>query len=184
MNLHDPALAGTTAGMMGRWNGPVATTTLVASITPSEVSAAKPEPSAFLAKGLDLDTAADGSCDLLRVGFEILHDPVFGGKAAGIDVGERHAWKSVMPGRTVGDERVPSFRAPALGNPMPFDDEMRHAAFAQVLAHRQPGLTAAYDERLDLFNRHARTLLRRLGDFSRCGLDAVGRRRRRIVMVR
>src|SRR6266446_3060836 len=109
----------------------------------------------FLAKSLDLDTAADGSCDLLCVGFEILHDPVFGGKAVGIDAGEGYVWKSVMPSRTVGDKRVPSFRAPALGNPMSFDDEMRHSAFAQVLAHRQPGLAATYDKSLDLFSRCA-----------------------------
>jgi hypothetical protein len=35
---------------------------------------------------------------------------------------------------------------------MSFDDEMRHSAFAQVLAHRQPGLAATYDKSLDLFN--------------------------------
>ena len=105
----------------------------------------------FLAKGLDLYMAADGGRDLLRVGLEIRHDPVLGGKTVGIDAGEGHVWKPVMPSRTVGDKGVPSFRAPALGDPMPFDDKMRHAAFAQVLAHRQPGLTAAYDKRLDFY---------------------------------
>src|SRR5215831_21151964 len=56
----------------------------------------------LLAESGDLDAAADGRCDLLRVGFEIRHDPVFGGKAVGIDAGKWHVWKSVMPGWTVG----------------------------------------------------------------------------------
>ena len=57
-----------------------------------------------------------------------------------------------MPGRTVGDERVPSLGTPSLGNPMPLEDEMRLAVLAQVLAHGQPGLAPSDDERLDFFN--------------------------------
>ena len=54
----------------------------------------------------------------------------------------------IAPGGTIGDKRVPSFRAPALGNSVALDDEMRLSAFAQVLAHRQACLTAAHNERL------------------------------------
>jgi hypothetical protein len=50
-----------------------------------------------------------------------------------------------MQGRTVGVQTVPPFRAPAFGNPMPFYDEVGQAALAELLAHRQPGLTAADD---------------------------------------
>ena len=57
-----------------------------------------------------------------------------------------------MPGGTVGVQTVPPFRAPAFGNPMPFHDEVGQAALAELLAHRQPGLTAADDQRLDLLN--------------------------------
>ena len=121
-----PASGGTTAGMIGRWNGPVAATTLLASITPSDVSARKPEPIGFPFHRRDLDTAADGGLDLLCDGFEIFDDPVLGGKAVGINVGEFQTGKPVMPGRAVGDQRVPSFRAPALGNPVPLDNEMWH----------------------------------------------------------
>jgi len=34
----------------------------------------------------------------------------------------------------------------------PFHDEVGQAALAQLLAHRQPGLTAADDQRLDFLN--------------------------------
>src|SRR5213593_4202547 len=79
-----------------------------------------------------------------------------------------------MPGWTVGDKRVPPFRAPAFGDPMPFDDEMGQAAFAQVLAHRQPGLATANDECLDLFNGHARYLFALSRQFQPVRLEASG----------
>jgi hypothetical protein len=43
-----------------------------------------------------------------------------------------------MPG---GSER-------ALGDAVPFKKQMRNAARAQMLAHRQPGVAAANDERV------------------------------------
>ena len=96
-------------------------------------------------KRLYLYATADGGCDLFRVSDEIVDDLVFGGKAIGVDAGKRHARKSVMPSGTVGDKRIPSFRAPAFSNPISLDDEMTCSALAQVLAYRQPCLTAADD---------------------------------------
>ena len=61
-----------------------------------------------------------------------------------------------MPGRTIGNQRVPSFRAPAFGNSVPLQNEVRHAPFAQVLAHGQAGLAAANNERIYFFNCHFR----------------------------
>jgi hypothetical protein len=55
-------------------------------------------------------------------------------------------------------QAVPSFRTPALSNPMPFHDQMRQSAFAQLLAHRQSGLTAANYERFDVLDGHNATL--------------------------
>src|SRR5208283_88267 len=105
-------------------------------------------------KLVHLYTTPDGGCDMFRVSDKVIDDLVLGGKAIGVDAGERPARKSVMPSGTVGDKRIPPFRAPALNNPMALDDEMRRAAFAQVLAHRQAGLTAADDERLHFYYRH------------------------------
>jgi hypothetical protein len=59
--------------------------------------------------------------------------------------------------RPVGMQGVPSFRTPALSNPMPFHDQMRQS-FAQLLAHRQSGLTAANYERFDVLDGHNATL--------------------------
>jgi hypothetical protein len=60
-------------------------------------------------------------------------------------------------------QAVPSFRTPALGNPMPFHDQMRQPAFAQLLAHRQSGLTTANYERFDVLSGHDAALFQ-LGD--------------------
>ncbi|CDX15699.1 hypothetical protein MPL3356_20008 [Mesorhizobium plurifarium] len=103
---------------------------------------------------LDLDAAADRRIDLLGVGDEIVGDFLLGRKAVGTRHGKLHAWETVMPRRTVGHQRVPSLRAPALGDPAALEHEMRHPAFAQMLAHGHPGLAAADNERVYLLNRH------------------------------
>jgi hypothetical protein len=59
-----------------------------------------------------------------------------------------------MPGRAIGDQGIPPLRAPALGDPAALEDEMRHPAFAQMLAHGHPGLATADNERVYLLNRH------------------------------
>jgi hypothetical protein len=104
---------------------------------------------AALVQRLDLDATADGGRDLFRVGDEIVDDLMLGREAIGIDAGESHVGKSVVPGRPVGNERIPPFRAPALRDPMALDDEMRRTALPQVRAHCEPGLTATDDERID-----------------------------------
>jgi hypothetical protein len=59
-----------------------------------------------------------------------------------------------MPGGTVGDERIPPFGTPTLGDASSLEDEMRYAALTQMLAHRHPRLAAADDKGIYLFNRH------------------------------
>ncbi|GLY69690.1 hypothetical protein Atai01_63090 [Amycolatopsis taiwanensis] len=61
-----------------------------------------------------------------------------------------------MPGRSVRDEGIPPLRAPALGDPLALEHEVRYAAVAEVLAHRDAGLATADDDDLDfLLVRHA-----------------------------
>jgi hypothetical protein len=38
---------------------------------------------------------------------------------------------------------------------MPLHDQMRQAALAELLAHREPRLTAANNQRLDMLDGHA-----------------------------
>ena len=47
---------------------------------------------------------------------------------------------------------VPSFGPPPLRDPVAFDDKMRQAALAELLAHRQAGLAAADDQGLDFLD--------------------------------
>jgi trimethylamine:corrinoid methyltransferase-like protein len=49
---------------------------------------------------------------------------------------------------------------PAFGDPLPLQHEMGEAALLQPVAHHEPGLAAADDERLDVFNRHGAELYR------------------------
>ena len=83
---------------------------------------AKSGASGILVECRYFDAAADRGGDLFRIGVEILDDPLLGGKALRIDAGERQGGKSVVPRRTVGDERIPPLGAPALGNPVALDD--------------------------------------------------------------
>src|SRR5262245_53043079 len=85
-----------------------------------------------------LHAATDRGSDLFRISDEIVRDRLLGGKGIGIETGKLHAGKSIVPGRAIGNQGVPSLRPPALGNAVPLDDQMRHAAIAQMLAHGQP----------------------------------------------
>ena len=76
----------------------------------------------------DLDTAPDRRVDLLRVGLEVVRDLVLGRERIRVEVRELETGKAVMPGRSVGDQRVPPLGAPTLGDAMALEDEMRHAA--------------------------------------------------------
>jgi hypothetical protein len=57
-----------------------------------------------------------------------------------------------MPGGTIGNQRVPSFRAPAFRNSVALQNEVRHTAVTKVFTHSQTGLAAADNERLYFFN--------------------------------
>lgn len=97
---------------------------------------------------LDLDPAPDGDADHLGIGHEVIRHLLLGDEGLRTGTGEFRAGKAVMPSRAVGDERIPSLRAPALRDPVSLQDDMRHAAFAQVFAHRETGLTVAYNQRV------------------------------------
>ncbi|MOA53735.1 hypothetical protein D3C78_1772370 [compost metagenome] len=67
-----------------------------------------------------------------------------------------------MPGRTIGNQRIPTPRTPAFGNAIALQHEVRHPEPAQVLTHGHAGLTGTYDERIDFhfFNCHAGGILK------------------------
>ncbi|GAA2207440.1 hypothetical protein GCM10009850_028980 [Nonomuraea monospora] len=65
-----------------------------------------------------------------------------------------------MPGGPVRHQGVPPLRAPALRDAVPFQDEVRHSAVGQMLAHRQAGLARADDEDFDFFTQNPQPPLR------------------------
>ena len=48
-------------------------------------------------------------------------------------------------------EGIPAFAAPTLTHSAPFEDHMFSSELTEILAHGQPGMPAADDDRLDLF---------------------------------
>ena len=71
-----------------------------------------------------------------------------------MDVGELEAREPVVPGGAVRDQGVPPAGAPPLGDAVSLEHEVRHAVFAQMLAHRDAGLARADDEHLYRFVCH------------------------------
>ncbi len=100
----------------------------------------------------DLYAAPDRRSDHVRVSDKIICNLFLGDKGIWAGIRKLHARETVMPGRAIGNQRVPSFGAPAFGDTPPLEDEMRHPALAQMFAHGQPRLAAAYNERVYLFD--------------------------------
>jgi hypothetical protein len=123
------------AGTIGRWNEPD---------LPPDLQ--------------NLDSAPDRRCNLLRVSHQIVCNGVLKWKIvwpnALVDIAEGETWKAVVPRGTVRHQRVPSFRAPALSDPVSLENEVRHAVHAQMFAHGDAGLPAAHDKCIYLLNRH------------------------------
>ena len=122
-------------------------------------------PALVPAHGEHLDAAADRCVDLSRVGLEVLDDLLLGGEPIPIDV-ELQPGEPVMPRGPVRDQRVPPLRAPPLGDAAPLEDQMRHAAGAQMLAHREAGLATPDDQHLHSFVRHVEILRDPVGPFN------------------
>src|SRR6476469_10451783 len=84
----------------------------------------------------NLDSAPDRRRNLLRVSHQIVCNGVLKWKIvwpnALVDIAEGETWKAVVPRGTVRYQRVPSFRAPALSDPVPLENEVRHAVHAQM----------------------------------------------------
>ena len=153
MHLHDAGVRRhQEAGIRcSRWNGPVAATTLVASIGPTDVSAWKPVPSGLRCSAVIAATPCSGhGCgDLGGIGGEIIRHLVARSEAVGFDAGDEQVGEAVVPGGAVGVQRVPALRAPAFSDAVAFQDEVRPAALAELGAHHQAGLAAADDQGYD-----------------------------------
>ena len=107
-----------------------------------------------------IDAGADRGVEFFRVGFEVIGHPLFRGKAVRAQVVECQAGKAVVPGRAIGHQRIPAAGAPAFGDAVTFQHQMRHTQFAQVLAHGHTRLTGAHNQRICFYfySGHLNTL--------------------------
>lgn len=96
-----------------------------------------------------LNARANRRLEFARIGFEVIGDPLFRGETVRAQVVELKPWKTIVPGRPVGHQRVPASSAPCLGNPATLEDQVRDAQFAQMLTHGDASLTCANHERID-----------------------------------
>ena len=101
-----------------------------------------------------LNPGTDRRVDHLGIGDQIARDLFLWREALRVEPGEGKIGKAVMPGRTVGDQRVPTPGAPRLGDSMFFKDQMRHAMAGEMFAHRDAGLPAADDQGVNIRQRH------------------------------
>ena len=100
------------------------------------------------------DAAADRGADEAGIGLDEFDDVVRVGKGIRIAVRKR---KVRQPHRPVGKlefQPVPAFAAPALGDPVALEHEVRKPALLQPVAHHEASLAAADHQRFDFFIRH------------------------------
>ena len=106
-----------------------------------------------------LDPGADGRAEAAGIGFQVSgHDLLVRevvGAHGGIDLVKGHAGKAVVPGGAVRHKGIPARRAPAFGDPVAFQHQMRDTGLRQVLAHREPRLPGADHKRVCRFHRHS-----------------------------
>jgi hypothetical protein len=110
----------------------------------------------------DLDAGADRRIEVARVGLEVIGDLILASEPVRIESFELHIREAVVPGGTIGDQRIPAAGTPAFGDAVALQHEMWHTESAQVFAHCHASLTRAYDQRVDrqLFSRHGLLLLK------------------------
>ncbi|KPW99105.1 Uncharacterized protein ALO75_05350 [Pseudomonas syringae pv. coryli] len=100
---------------------------------------------------LDLDAGLDRRVECAGIALEVLGHLLLAREPVLIH-GEFKAGKPVMPGRTVGHQRVPAATAPCLGNAVFFKHQVLDAKTAQVFAGGHSGLPCTYDERIDFYD--------------------------------
>ncbi len=96
-----------------------------------------------------LDPGADGRFDLPRVGLEVRRRRVLRGQGVRVEAVDGAVREPVVPGGAIGHQRVPPLRAPALGDAVAPEYEVRDPEPAPVFAHGHAGLAGAHDERVE-----------------------------------
>ena len=99
----------------------------------------------------DFHSAARRSFDERRVVFDETHDFPTRRESLWIGALVFVAGQFDRPVGKLEAERIPPLAAPTLTYSRSFEDHMLSPKSTEVITHRQTGMTAAYDDRIDLF---------------------------------
>ncbi|MNT41060.1 hypothetical protein D3C72_1774090 [compost metagenome] len=86
------------------------------------------------------------------VALEILGHALFRRKGLRRNALEFHPGKTVMPGRSIRDQRIPTFRAPAFCDSAAFQHDMLHTHVREMLTHRDARLASTDHHGVDFFH--------------------------------
>ncbi len=119
-----------------------------------------PEPGGVgPALGLEhLDTGADRRAHHLGIFDKVVRDPVFRDELVRRVALELEVREAIVPGRTVGHERIPAPGPPGFGDPVLLQNQMGNAVFSKVFAQSDPGLATADNQRVNRLNGHVHIL--------------------------
>ena len=122
-------------------------TTVLATISPAEVSRRKP-PSGPGRSEVDLDAFPHRRFEPCRVALEVRHDLIAGHEAVGVAAVVGMAGELDEPVRSDQTEAVPA-PPPALPHPVPLEHDMVDALVRELMADREPCLAGADNDDLD-----------------------------------
>ena len=100
--------------------------------------------------GRDVDACMDRRFDLLGVVDEVVGNALLAREGIGVHALESETREAIVPRRTVGHERVPTPRTPALGNAIAFEHDVWNPSRAEMLADRDTRMPTADHDHLDL----------------------------------
>ena len=101
-----------------------------------------------------LDAAADRRADEIGIGLDEFDDIGRRCERIRVAVRKRKIRQPHRPVRKLELQTVPAFAAPALGDSLPLEHQMREPTLLEAVAHHEPGLAAADHECCYLFIRH------------------------------
>ena len=100
--------------------------------------------------GRDVNACMDRRFDLFGVVDEVVGNALLPREGIGVHALESETREAIVPRRTVGHERVPTPRTPALGNAIAFEHDVWNPSRAEMLADRNTRMPTADHDHLDL----------------------------------
>ena len=106
--------------------------------------------------GRDVNACMDRRFDLFGVVDEVVGNALLPREGIGVHALESETREAIVPRRTVGHERVPTPRTPALGNAIAFEHDVWNPSRAEMLADRDARMATADHHHFDLLGEVGR----------------------------